>query len=166
MSKIIAKYKKEAYDSYIGNYNKDVSMREAILESIFKPCGKWKVPGKEPMSHLHPNIDKLHLPHGVYIADWRKYKVEDHPALINFQKKCHSAGLHDPWLRNYAHQLYPNVRGPTRSAMALVTTGCLYGFCFAATIYAIENVYFHYYPLEVAHTPEWLAKYGKSHEHH
>lgn len=143
MSKFIEKYRKECYDSYLGNYNKHVSMREAILEAIFRPAGKFEVPGgKKAMSHLHPEHDKLHLPENCYIADWRKYKVEDHPALVNFQKKCHSAGLHDPWLRNYAHQFYPNARD-ARSVTTVVTTGCLTGFFVAAAICISYRIYIY-----------------------
>lgn len=150
INKIIDKYRKEAYESFEGNYNKDVSLREAILESFFRPIKKYRVRGKEPMSHLHPDIDKLHLPEHVYIADWRKYRVEDHPALVNFQKKCHAAGLHDPWLRNYAYQFYPNCYGPGRSVTALVTTGCLTGLCVASAIFACQKAY-KYFTRDVAH---------------
>ena len=163
MSWIIERYKKEAYDLYVGNYNKYVGWRQAILEAIFRP--KVVVHGKEPMSHLHPNIDKLKLPHGVYIADWRKYRVEDHPALINFQKRCHAAGLHDPWLRNYAFQFYPN-KYFHRSRFAFVTQGLTFGIVAASVLFISEKVYDKYFPTIYPHTEEYIAKYGTGERHH
>lgn len=163
MFKIIEKYRKEAYDLHHGTYTKDVSWRQAILESIFRP--KIEVPGKEPMSHLHPNIKNLHLPDKVYISDWRKYRVEDHPALVNFQKRCHATGLHDPWLRNFAYQFYPNNFGP-RSRFAFMTQGCLFGFCAGSLIYVGEKIYDHFFPYTYQHSKEYIQKYGTGERHH
>lgn len=157
MSQIIEKYRKEAHDLFYGSYKAQPTLRQAILESIFRP--KMVIPGKEPMSHLHPNMKNLHLPPGVYIADWRKYKVEDHPALVNFQKRCHAAGLHDPWLRNYAFQFYPNMM-VYRSKMAFITQGCFLGFLIGAAAWGAEKIYDHYYPMTYAHTKEYIEKYG------
>lgn len=163
MSRIIDKYRKEADYLFHNSYNKYPTWRFAILESIFRP--QMKIPGKEPMSHLHPDIDKLHLPENVYIADWRKYRVEDHPALVNFQKRCHAAGLHDPWLRNYAFQFYPNMMY-RRSRLAVVTTGLGFGVVAGGLIYIAEKVYDHYNPTTYVHTPEYIAKYGPGERHH
>lgn len=163
MSRFIEKLRKDADYHFNHEYGLYPTWRSAILESIFKP--KAKVPGKEPMSHLHPDIDKLHLPENVYIADWRKYRVEDHPALMNFQKRCHAAGLHDPWLRNYAFMFYPN-NLVKRSRMALITYGCGFGFVTGGIIFLTEKIYHHFYPPTYAHTPEYIAKYGTAERHH
>lgn len=145
ISKIIDKYRQEAYRDYYGCYNQLYTWRQAILESIFRP--EIEVKGKGPMTHLHPNIKKLHLPHDVHIADWRKYKVEDHPILVNFQKRCHASGLHDPWLRNHAFKFYPNTMGD-RSRLRVVTTGWLFGLIAGSTLYILERIYDKYYPTE------------------
>ncbi|XP_043199780.1 NADH dehydrogenase [ubiquinone] 1 beta subcomplex subunit 3-like [Amphibalanus amphitrite] len=34
------------------------------------------------------------------IPDWRKYKVEDAPELVNVRNALAQKGLKDPWLRN------------------------------------------------------------------
>lgn len=46
-----------------------------------------------------PPTPGLHLPPGVRIPDWRKFKVEDTPELLEVQKKLAARGLKDPWLR-------------------------------------------------------------------
>lgn len=158
MSKIIEKYRKEAEVDFNSRVKKYPNLRGAILESIFAP--EMKLPeGKGPMTHLHPDIDKLHLPHGMYIADWRKYRVEDHPSLMAHQKRCHAAGLHDPWARNFAFNYYPNIMW-RRSRMAVATIGLGYGFCCALVLYVGEKVFDHFYPTTYKHTPEYVAKYG------
>lgn len=162
--KIIDKYRQEAWDSHNNEYRLHRTLRQAILESIFAPEFKLP-PGKGPMTHLHPDLDKLHLPPGIVMPDWRKYRVEDHPALVNFQKRCHAAGLHDPWLRNYAFRWYPNMC-TKRSGLALVTIGCTWGFGIAAVLYAGEKVYDHFYPTVYLHTPEYTAKYGNEEVYH
>lgn len=162
MKRIIDKYRKEAYDLHVGTYNKEVTWRHAILEAVFRP--KIKVPGKEPTSHLHPDLDKLHLPSGVLMPDWRKYQVEDHPALVNFQKRCHAAGLHDPWLRNYAFQFYPN-NMVYHSRFAFMTTGLTFGVCAAFVIFCAEKVYDQFFPITYPHTKEYLEKHGNDGHH-
>lgn len=163
MSKIIQKYKQEAHDRYHGRYRTVPTWRDAILETIFRP--RPVVPGKGPLTHLHPNIKNLHIPGGMLIADWRKYRVEDHPALVNFQKRCHAAGLHDPWLRNYCHQFYPNTMG-YRSKLAFATQGCLFGFVVGGLAFLAEKTYDHYYPTYYEHTEEYIKKYGHGERHH
>lgn len=163
MMRIIDKYRKEAYDLNATNYNKEVTWRHAILESIFRP--EVTIPGKTPLSHLHPDIDKLHLPPGILIADWRKYQVEDHPALVRFQQRCHAAGLHDPWLRNYAFHFYPN-KLPHHSNMRMITTGLGFGVCAAFVLYAAEKIYDQFYPTTYIHTEEYLKKHGTDGAHH
>lgn len=162
MNRIVEKYRKEAYDLQVNNYNKHVPWRHAILEAIFRPV--IKVPGKEPLSHLHPDLHKLHLPHGVLMPDWRKYQVEDHPALVRFQKRCHAAGLHDPWLRNYASNFYPNMCD-VQSRFAVVTTGLGWGLCAALIIFSAEKIYDHFFPKTYQHTKEYIAKYGTGGHH-
>lgn len=163
MSKIIEKYRKEAETLYMGSYSKYQTWRFAILEALFRP--QMKVPGKEPMSHLHPNMDKLHFPHGIYMADWRKYRVEDHPALVNFQKRCHAAGLHDPWLRNHAYNFYPNMMA-NRSRFAFITQGLTFGFVVGGTIFLGEKVYDYYYPMTYIHSKEYLEEQASKGHHH
>lgn len=163
MSKIIAKYRKEAEDRFSSTYQQSPTWRAAFLESIFRP--EIRVGGgRAPMTHLHPQHDKLHLPHGIYIADWRKYRVEDHEILVNFQKRCHAAGLHDPWLRNYAHGLYPN-EYVCRSITAMVTKQLSWGFTAALVFFIGQKVYLHYYPNVYEHTPEYVEKYGTGELH-
>lgn len=163
MSKIIQRLRKEAVDRMNGEYIRQASWRAAILEAIFRP--KMQVGGgRAPMSHLHPDHDKLHLPPGVYFPDWRKYRIEDHPMLVNFQKRCHESGLHDPWLRNYCSGLYPN-KTVDRSRFAFITTGLSWGLS-AATIFFIgQKIYGHFYPTVYDHTPEYVAKYGTKELH-
>lgn len=158
MKRFIDKYRKEAELS-MTEYKTDRTLRQAILESIFSPSMKLTTEGKGPMTHLHPDSDKLHLPPGIHIADWRKYRIEDHPALMKFQARCHAAGLHDPWLRNYACQWYPNMC-VKRSRMAIVTIGLGWGFCAGLALYVAEKVYDKFYPTVYQHTPEYTAKYG------
>lgn len=129
--KFIDKYRQEAWRTMNERVTTEPTWREAILESIFKP--EMVHPGKEPMSHLHPRIKELHLPEGSYIADWRKYRVEDHGALKRFQERCHAAGMHDPWLRNYCHMFYNNQVG-ARSTTRVVTNGCARGFGIAVIL--------------------------------
>lgn len=160
---IIEKYRQEAVDSFSGDYIRRPTWRAAFLEAIFRP--EMKVGGgRGRMTHLHPDQDKLHLPHNIYLPDWRKYRVEDHPMLVNFQKRCHAAGLHDPWLRNYAHGLYPH-RIMTRSVTALVLTQASWGFTAALLIFIGQKVYLHYYPYIYDHTPEYIEKYGTGELH-
>lgn len=158
---IIDKYRKEADDFYNNTLHRDVTWREAILESIFRPT--LKLPeGKGPMTHLHPDIKKLHLPEGIYIADWRKYKVEDHPALVNFQKRCHAAGLHDPWLRNYAHMFYPNNRA-CRSRWAFISTGLGFGFFAGLGLFLTHKTFHYFFPPNYEHSEEYLAAHKGHH---
>lgn len=163
MSRIINKYRQEAHDLYHGHWKRLPTWRMAILETIFRP--KMVIPGKGPLTHLHPNIKNLHIPAGMLIADWRKYRVEDHPALMNFQKRCHASGLHDPWLRNYCHQFYPN-QMVHRSRLAFITQGCFFGFFAGGLAFLAEKVYDHYYPMNYVHTKEYVEKHGAGGGHH
>lgn len=131
--------------------------KEAILETIFQPK-PYEIPGKGPMDMLHPNIKKLHLPHGMYLADWRKYKVEDHPELVQFQKRCHAAGLHDPWLRNNAFRFYPNMRA-NRSIMAWICQGATTGIAVGFALWATVKYLFP--PIE-----DKYSSHGSGHGHH
>lgn len=163
MGQVVAKYRQEAEDTYTSCYNSILPWRGAILEAIFKP--QMKVPaGKGPLTHLHPDIKNLHLPENVYIADWRKYRVEDHPALVAFQKRCHAAGLHDPWLRNYAYSFYPNMR-QYRSRFAAITNQLTFGLAAASVLWVAKKVYLNYYPIDLIHTEEYKARHSADHEH-
>lgn len=156
---ILARYRQEAQDLAFKEYRYPTTYRAAILQSIFRP--KYpSVPNKGPMDMLHPDIDKLHLPHGVYIADWRKYRVEDHPALVKFQNRCHNAGLHDHWLKNDCHKFYENTGGGDKSKIAAVTHQMSWGFCAAVILYGIKQVYTHFFPFHYEHTKEYIEKYG------
>lgn len=164
MSRIIEKYRQEAWKLYNESYSKRQTWKFAILEAIFRPEMRLP-PGKGGMTHLHPDIDKLHLPEGVYIADWRKYRVEDHPALINFQKRCHAAGLHDPWLRNFACHFYPNVIG-YRTRFTAITYGLFFGLIVGGLAFTGEKIYDHYFPMTYEHSKEYLEKHGHGSELH
>lgn len=129
----IEKLREEAYKSRWHKPTQTGTWTDAFLETIFR-TEQRPIPGKGPMDMLHPDIKKLHLPHGMYLADWRKYRVEDHPELVNFQKKCHLAGLHDPWLRNHAFKFYPHMRSD-RSIMTFMLRGIGTGFLIALAIY-------------------------------
>jgi hypothetical protein len=158
MKWIIEKYRNEAWESFNSEYRTSRTLRQSILECLFSP--KFRLPeGKTALTHLHPDHDKLHLPHGIRISDWRKYRVEDHAALVKFQARCHAAGLHDPWLRNYAFQWYPNMC-TKRARLPLVTIGMVHGFCMALVVYVGEKIYDQFYPTVYRHTPEYTAKYG------
>lgn len=159
MSRILDKYRKEAHDYFNHDYRLHLPWRAAILEAIFKP--KAHVPGKDNMTHLHPDIDKLHLPPGVYIADWRKYQVTDHPALMKFQKRCHDAGLHDPWLRNFAYTFYPNyLTGRSRFAVVMNQSG--WGFVAALILFASHKTLVYFFPPDYKHSP-WHDEHGDGH---
>lgn len=132
--KLIDKYRREAWESHNTRLANEPTWREAILETIFRP--RMVHPGKGPMTHLHPKIKELHLPDHMYIADWRKYRIEDHPILVKFQERCHAAGMHDPWLRNYCFQFYDN-QVMARSRTRAVTTGCLTGFVLGFGLHVI-----------------------------
>lgn len=155
----IDKWRKTAELEFTRRYARVPTWRDAILESLFHPENQVRN-GKTRMSHLHPDIDKLHLPHGVYIADWRKYRVEDHPALVEFQKKCHAAGLHDPWLRNNCHHFYPR-RYFAASNMKIVTHQLGKGFLIGLAFWIPKYLYVDYFKLyKFEHTPDYIEKYG------
>ena len=159
LSDFIDKWRKTAENEHSKRYERFPTWRDTILESIFRPEVKV-LNGKEPLSHLHPDTKKLHLPPNIRISDWRKYRVEDHPALIEYQKKCHSSGLHDFWLRNTAYNWYPNMV-PRRSVIALFTTNLHKGLALAIAIYIPKYIYCDYYKmLEYEHTPDYVEKYG------
>lgn len=163
IKKIVDDLREEAYQAYEGTAQKRLSWRHAILESIFRPTVRLP-PGKTPNSHPHPNLAKLHLPEGHIISDWRKYRVEDHPALVNFQKRCHAAGLHDPWLRNYAYAFYPS-KMERRSKLAFITTGLGFGIIAGTSLFIAEKIYDHFFPTEYKHTPLYKGD-GHGHDKH
>lgn len=41
----------------------------------------------------------VHYPPGVVIPDYRIYKLEDAPELLDVQKRLNARGLNSPWLR-------------------------------------------------------------------
>lgn len=76
----------------------------------------------------------LHLPKGIYFPDYKTYKVEDVPQLMEVQKQLAARGLKDPWLRleinvlsisnycfaihrNYVWRYHPNHVGTKRGRM-------------------------------------------------
>lgn len=154
----IEKYRAEAWKLYNEDYAADPNWRFAILEALFRPG--YVVPkGKGSMTHLHPDNHKFHLPEGCNVPDWRKYRVEDHPALIAFQKRCHAAGLHDPWLRNYAYNFYPS-KTFRRTKFALGFKYSFRGILTGFSLYGLYAAYRHFFPTKLLHTPEYTAKYG------
>jgi len=155
----IENWRKKVEIEHTKRYTKDGTIRQAILESLFHP--KMRVEnGKGNMTHLHPETGKLHMPHGVYISDWKKYQVEDHPALMEFQKRCHTMGLHDPWLRNFAHSFYTD-SVVTRSCMRIVTTRLGLGFLLGFVLWLPKYLYVDYFKLyKYEHTPAYIEKYG------
>ena len=46
-----------------------------------------------------PPTPGMHFPAGTHIPDWRQYRVEDVPQLMEVKKKLAARGLKDPWLR-------------------------------------------------------------------
>lgn len=164
MSKYIEKLRQESWGYHNNEYKRYPFWREAILEAIFRPKMK-DPPGKSPMSHLHPDLHKLHMPANIYIADWRKYRVEDHVALMRFQKRCHQLGLHDPWLKNYCWMFYSNQR-KHRSRFATITLGFTWGVAFGTILAGMKWTYLYFYPMEYQHSPEYIAKYGNQEVYH
>lgn len=154
-----ANLRQKAQDLAYNDVYKMKSWKATIMETVFRPDYP-AMPHKGPMDMLHPDIKKLHLPHGVYIADWRKYKVEDHPALVRFQERCHRSGLHDPWLRNECHAFYENTGGGFKSRTAAAFYQCSYGFVMAVVFYIAQKVYFKYYPVSYIYSDEYVEKWG------
>lgn len=148
-------YKEAESWRFTGKFGQPVTWKDILREMIIRPDVKVKN-GKAPMTHLHPDHDKLHIPHGVYIADWRKYRVEDHPALVNFQKTLQARGLHDPWLRNNAWACYPN-RMKNLSSITVATTYLGRGLVLGFVIYVCKRLC----PKpKLEHTPWYREKYG------
>lgn len=46
-----------------------------------------------------PKTPGLHYPPGAYVPDYKVYKLEDAPELVNVQKRLAARGLKSPWLR-------------------------------------------------------------------
>lgn len=78
------------------------------------------------------------------IPDYRIYKVEDVPELLQTQKALAAHGLKDPWLRNEVWRYNPKYFGTERSRIYITfMRGFKVGFAaFVATIaatYAYEK---------------------------
>lgn len=73
------------------------------------------------------------------IPDWRIYKVENAPKLLQTQKVLASLGLKDPWLRNEVWR-YDKAFGSEAQRFKLTwTRGFKYGFAaFLVTIIGTE----------------------------
>ncbi|XP_075220270.1 NADH dehydrogenase [ubiquinone] 1 beta subcomplex subunit 3 [Lycorma delicatula] len=91
--------------------------------------------------------------HKVKIPDYRIYKVEDVPELVQVKSKLSNIGLKDPWLRNEVWRFHPSLGTRKERINLLVFRGFKYGFgLFVATILA-EKAYEYASP-------------SSSHDHH
>ena len=159
MSKILAKYRQKAVEAVYHDYSRIRPWQTAVLESIFRPK-QPKIPGKGTMEMLHPDHKNLHIPGGMYIADWRKYKVEDHPALVKFQERCHRAGLHDPFLRNDAFLFLEGSSEGAKTKWAVLTQQCMAGLAVALVMIGISKVYCLFRKPYYKHSDEYWEKWG------
>ncbi|XP_054167993.1 NADH dehydrogenase [ubiquinone] 1 beta subcomplex subunit 3-like [Oppia nitens] len=76
-----------------------------------------------------PPTHGLQLPPGCHIPDYKQYRVNDIPQLLDVQKKLAARGLKDPWLRNEVWRYDPKNWGTkTWRIWGLVAPGLLYGF--------------------------------------
>ncbi|CAG2178823.1 unnamed protein product [Oppiella nova] len=87
-----------------------------------------------------PPTPGLHLPPGAHIPDYRQYKVESIPHLLEVQKKLAARGLKDPWLRNEVWRYDRKLHG-TRlwRAWGLMAPGMLYGLAMFAVVVLCEE---------------------------
>lgn len=78
----------------------------------------------------------------VPIPDWRKYRVEDVPQLLQVQKALASKGLKDPWLRNEVWRYDPGFGGSENVRLrAFFFRGFKWGLAaFVATV-ALEKIF-------------------------
>lgn len=75
--------------------------------------------------------------------DWRKYKVDDIPALVNVRNALASQGLKDPWLRNEVWRHNPALGKSALSNMGkMVFRGWKLGAVAALTLYFVNNTFF------------------------
>lgn len=70
-----------------------------------------------------------HGHHELKIPDYRIYKLEDAPKLLNLQRKLASQGLKDPWIRNEVWRYNEKEMGTVgRNVRTGLFRGFKYGF--------------------------------------
>jgi len=75
------------------------------------------------------------------VPDYRIYKVEDVPELMQTKRALASQGLKDPWLRNEVWKYDVRIRGTTKHIISkTIGRGMLIGFGLALATTAIGKV--------------------------
>ncbi|KAK2725599.1 NADH dehydrogenase [ubiquinone] 1 beta subcomplex subunit 3-like [Artemia franciscana] len=81
--------------------------------------------------------------HGEFkIPDWRQYKVENAPELVQLQRALASQGLKDPWIRNevWRYERKPGFKTPLQQASFLFFRGFKYGLALTVLTIAYDQV--------------------------
>jgi NADH dehydrogenase (ubiquinone) 1 beta subcomplex subunit 3 len=75
--------------------------------------------------------------------DWRKFKVENAPELVDTRNRLAALGLKDPWLRNEAWRYDPQFGAveTRRFMLRNASTGMKYGFFLAVGAILIQTGY-------------------------
>ncbi|KAF2360958.1 NADH dehydrogenase [ubiquinone] 1 beta subcomplex subunit 3 [Trinorchestia longiramus] len=81
-------------------------------------------------------------PKNFKAPDWRQYRVEDVPDLVNVRNALASHGLKDPWLRNEVWRYNPAFGSTRMNALKAATRGWKLGLFAAITLYTINNYIF------------------------
>ncbi|KAK4009627.1 NADH dehydrogenase [ubiquinone] 1 beta subcomplex subunit 3 [Daphnia magna] len=84
--------------------------------------------------HAHGHDHGHH--HGIKVPDYRQYKVENAPELVQLRTLLAQKGLSDPWIRNEVWRYDPKEFGTTAQRWRLAAfRGFKWGFAaFIATI--------------------------------
>ncbi|XP_067138661.1 NADH dehydrogenase [ubiquinone] 1 beta subcomplex subunit 3 [Centruroides vittatus] len=75
------------------------------------------------------------------IPDWRIYKVEDVPELLQVKKALHSIGLKDPWLRNEVWRYHPGFLTMRQRGIMFYFRGAKWGTLAFLLSLAAETAY-------------------------
>ncbi|XP_026478009.1 NADH dehydrogenase [ubiquinone] 1 beta subcomplex subunit 3-like [Ctenocephalides felis] len=76
------------------------------------------------------------------VPDYRIYKVEDAPELVQVQKALASKGLKDPWLRNEVWRFNTKEFGTRRSrTMGFLFRGFKWGLAATVVTVALEKAW-------------------------
>ncbi|XP_076350762.1 NADH dehydrogenase [ubiquinone] 1 beta subcomplex subunit 3 [Tachypleus tridentatus] len=97
--------------------------------------------------------------HSVKIPDWRIYKVEDVPELMQVQKALAKYGLKDPWLRNEVWRYNPAFGTKWQRLRLTFFRGFKWGLAVCALTIVVEKALGIDY-----HHP--LGHEGEGHGHH
>nr|XP_053636927.1 NADH dehydrogenase [ubiquinone] 1 beta subcomplex subunit 3-like [Cherax quadricarinatus] len=75
----------------------------------------------------------------IKIPDWRIYKVENVPELMDVQRALASHGLKDPWLRNEVWRYDPKFGTHGERFMKVLFRGFKWGLIAALATVAVER---------------------------